>query len=442
MVLGLVVVLPSATGLERVDGQILGTDVTFRFVLYALAAAVTASLASWLLLHRPAARRAALLPGAILVWFTVSAGFAHQDAREWLPPLTRWALYGSVFVIAASAAMRPAAQATARLMFRRAVALGLVVPLVGGFAEMWAGTARTLNGAPRISAITLGHPVEFSLILVVGGLILWPLALSATTRPQIRRAVAVAAVLILIELILSYTRLSLAIALAGGTVLVVAAFPGRRVMAGLGSVVVSAMILGVASPILVARFEEPVIWPTPGSSPGSSTSPDPAATPEPTPRLVLVDNSAKLRIDTHRRGIGYIISSPIVGHGTGSFDRLYEADTGRFGVAAHDDLLLFAVEDGLPGLAIALFVYGAVAGPGLLRLRGGLRDGGFESGAAVAFLALNVVAAIHNPTYFPEVEVAVWAGVGLCWPETSDSLRSGIGRARRRLGHPTDHSPA
>jgi O-antigen ligase len=239
--------------------------------------------------------------------------------------------------------------------------------------------------------------------------------------------------LIVIEMIFSYTRLTLALALGAGSVMVIGAFPRRRIRAGVASALVSVLILGVASPLLVARFEEPVVWPQPTPAPGASASFGPAPTPAPTPRLVLIDNSSKLRIDTHRRGLGYIVASPIVGHGTGSFDRLYEADTGRVGVAAHDDFLLFAVEDGLPGLLIVVVAYSALVGAGLLRLRRGIGDG-FEAGAVVAFATLNLAAAIHNPTYFPELEVAAWAAVGLCWPVSRATLLAAYVTAQVRLG--------
>jgi hypothetical protein len=99
-------------------------------------------------------------------------------------------------------------------------------------------------------------------------------------------------------------------------------------------------------------------------------------------------------------------------------------------------VLLFAVELGLPGLALVLLLYATVLVPLLPALAGSRTSDGFTVSALVAFGLLNLGAVIHNPTYFPEVEVAAWALVGLAGataPPVRSWLPGLLGRGRAGL---------
>jgi len=420
ILLALLVAMPGITGGERIEFRALGYELNLRFVVYAISAFVLALCAAPIVaidaLEEP---RRVLVAAVFFAWLLLSVLFAGSELREWLPPVVRWVLYLSVFVIARHAGSAEEHQTRMR-MARAAIVVGLLVPLAVGGAQLLSGTAPVLNGAPRISATTFGHPVAFSLLLMVGGLVLVPIAARA---PGVRTAVAIGALalfaIVTAELVFTYTRLTLVLLLIGMVATVISLNPASRLRAASASSAAALLVLVVATPLLVSRFEEPTVWPSP--KPTATSSQDGQATPEatpdleptPVPRLVLIDNSAKLRLDTHLRGLTYIAQSPVVGHGPGSFDRLYERDTGKPNVAAHDDMLLFAVETGIPGLILLLVLYGAVTLPLLPALADGRPNVGFEVSALLAFILLNVGAAIHNPTYFPEVEVAAWTLVGL-----------------------------
>ena len=437
-------VLPSSTGGERISFSVAGIDLNLRFSVYAGAAAVmTLALLPLMVREIRSDRWSLVAPAMFLGWMLVTTLLAGQPPLEWLPTVVRWVLYLAVLLFA-RAVGRLGLFNQARDQVRIAIGLGLVGPLVFGAWELLSGTAPILNNAPRISSLTFGHPVAFSLILLLGTLVVMPVALRVSRAPRPLEAIAAAMVIAaLVEIMFSYTRLNLVLLLVGIVAIVVAVQPGRRLRAAAASGAMAALVLTIATPLLISRFEQPVHWPppaTPGSSGdanpspiagASSSAPTPAPTPTATPRLVVIDNSTQLRIEIHQRGLGYIAASPLVGHGPGSFDRLFQADTGRAGVAAHDDLLLVAVEMGLPGLALLLVLYGSVVMPLFPALADGRATGGFAVSALVAFGLLNLAAVIHNPTYFPEVQVAAWTLVGLAGA-TAPPVRSWL---PQRLRH-------
>lgn len=412
LVLILVAVLPTLTASESIEFQAMGQDLNVRFIAYGGAAVALAILAAGLAWRQRLRGLRNVLPVlTFFAWFCFVTILAGQPAREWLPSLLRWILSIAVFAIACMVARGERGEA-ARGMFLWAVAIGAAVPLAWGAFELASGTAPLMNGARRISGSLVGHPVAFSLVLMVAALLFLPVVLNQTRRRSVRLASAAIVVLAGIELVFTYTRLTLLLGLAGGVVAAVAMAPAHRLRNGALASLISVAIIVIAAPFLISRFEQPTgpPRPVPSTLPGQ---PSATRVPTPTPRLVLVDNSTKLRIRTHELGVGYIAESPIVGHGAGSFDRLFARDTGMPDVAAHDDLLLYAVEAGLPGLVLLLAAY-ALA---LLPLAGWLfdarRDGGFGIAAFIVFGAVNVGAVIHNPTYFPEIQVTVWAALGL-----------------------------
>jgi O-antigen ligase len=436
VVLILVAILPALTSGESVEFSLAGQDVNLRFVVYAAAAAVLAMLAVTVRWRQRGRDLRPLVPIlAFFGWLCLVTLIARQPPREFLPLLLRWTLSIAAFAIATEVA-RTGVPRRAREAFLVAVGIGVAIPLIWGLLELVTGTAPTLNGAPRLSGSLVGHPVAFSLVLMVAAVLLLPVTLDGR-RPRAARLVAAAIVaLATIEILFTYTRLTLALLLACAVVVVVAISPVHRLrnggIAGLASIV----ILVVAAPLIISRFEQPVgPLPLPSTIPGQ-----PNATPAPTPtaRLVLIDNSTKLRIRTHELGVGYIASSPIIGHGAGSFDRLFGSDTGMPNVAAHDDFLLYAVEAGLPGLGLLLIAYALLLLPLVGWVFDARADGGFAIAALVAFGAVNIGAVIHNPTYFPEIQVTVWTAVGLASQPAVRALRSRLGRVRpQRLPEPS-----
>ena len=96
---------------------------------------------------------------------------------------------------------------------------------------------------------------------------------------------------------------------------------------------------------------------------------------------------------------------------------------GRAHVAAHDDFLSVAVETGLPGLVLYLLTFASLAWAMWPRRATGILEAdALIVTALVALGAIDIGAAIHNPTYFVEIQLPIWILVG-----TALGLREWVG---------------
>lgn len=432
------VLLPAITAAEQITFSVAGADLNVRVVAYFLVATV-AGIAALRTVVRMERRPAWLLIMlATVSWFTFTALAAHQSPVEWLPTIVRFALYLSAATICYSVgrSIQDADQLDrlARLL-PLAVLSAAVIPVLAGFAEFVRGSAPIVNGAPRISGSMPTHPVAYSLVLVVCAIVAFaPAILRGRSPGGIARWIAIGVLAALV--FMTFTRLSV-IVLVGSGAAVAALLPASRrlrVARVAGAIMIGAALVFLAQPLFEARFT----YATPLAKVISRTDPSPSPTPTrsvaplPTPAKsweIEVDGSIAYRILLTRRGLDYLARSPIVGHGPGSFDRLFEADSGRAGVAAHNDLMSVAVETGLPGLGLYLLTLAAVAWA--LRPRrssGVLEADALVVTALVALGTINVGAAIHNPTYFVEVQLPIWILVG-----TALGMRDRAGPAAREL---------
>jgi O-antigen ligase len=414
-------ILPSTTWTERIQFSVAGTPLQVRFVLYGVVAVIVAATAILSVGLRPRVPRTiSIVAIAFIGWYVFTIALAGQPAREWLPSTLRWILFLSALITGIRAGKeRPESV----VQFRTVLVAALVLPVLVGLVQLITGSARILNNAPRISGTLLDHPVAFSLLLAVGLLVLIP---DAVRRRRFRNGVLWPFLAVLfVEILFSFTRATIVAVIVVGLaeVLVCSRLMnlGRRVP--LGAMATALILAAISLPFIQARAgsEPPMSVALPGEPSGPDAEPSATMQPIPFP----IDNSTGLRFQTHAWGLTYIESSPIVGKGPGSFDRLFAADTGKVGVAAHDDFLLAAAETGIIGLLLLLVLYGVVARHGFTARNGSAPIQSHGIGILAAFGVVNVLLAIHNPTYFPEVQLPLWLGAGVAIGAASRQEPSG-----------------
>ena len=414
------IVLSAITSSEQVTFSVAGADLNLRVAAYFSVAAVAGLLALRILVamdERPVWLNLML---ATVGWFTFTALVAHHSPVEWLPTVVRFALYFSAATVCYWFARSLRDQGQVRDVSRLlplAILAAAAIPAVAGIAEFMRGSAPIVNGAPRVSGSMPTHPVAYSLMLTLSALVVMGSAfLRGRRRGGILRWIAVAILTALV--FTTFTRLSIVLLVAAG-VAVAALLPATRrlrLMRVAGAVLVGASVVLLAQPTFEARFTYPAplsevisgATQSPGSSGGNAggdTSGDEGE--------IEVDNSIAYRIMLTRYGLEYLSKSPIVGHGPGSFHRLFEADSGRARVAAHNDFMSVAVETGVPGLALYVLTLASIGWLLWPRRSTGIPEAdALIVTALVALGAINIGAAIHNPTYFVEIELPVWILVG------------------------------
>jgi O-antigen ligase len=419
LLLAVSIVFPAVTSGERLAFTIAGAAMNLRVAFYFLVAAVTGAIAAWLVL-RMASRPVWLsLMLAMAAWLILTALVAHQPPVEWVPTVLRFVLYFGTAITCYAFARRlesPEQRSAVARVLPMALLTAAAVPFLAGIVEFVRGTAPMLNGAPRVSGTMPSHPVAFSLVLCVCAVAsIGPAVVRGRSKTAIVRWIAIAALVAVV--FMTFTRLSIILVVAAGGLIaaLLRASPRTRAVRVVASFVIGALVLFLAAPTFQARFT----YPQPISSVlnnngqhGSSSTGGSQGEPDGL-GAIDVDSSLAFRIMLTQHGLKYLAESPIFGHGPGSFDRLYQAESGQAGVAAHDDLLSVAVETGLPGLALYLLVLAALAWELLPRRRS--RDPDVDAltvSALVVLGAINLGAAIHNPTYFVEIEMPVWLLVG------------------------------
>jgi O-Antigen ligase. len=426
--------LSAITSAEQVTFSVAGMDLNLRVAAYFGVAAVAGIFALPIVVgmgRRPIWLKLML---ATVAWFSFTALVGHQSPVEWLPTVVRFALYFSAATICywfGRSLRDPRQVRQVSRLLPLAILAAAAIPAAAGIAEFIRGSAPMLNGAPRISGSMPTHPVAYSLVLALSALVtVGPAFLRGRKLGGILRWIAIAALTALV--FTTFTRLSIALLVASGVVIAALLPASRRLRLTrvAAALLVGAGVALLAQPTFEARFTyatplSHIISPsTPGGPSGlglGNTGLD-----------VEVDGSIAYRIMLTERGLKYLSQSPIVGHGPGSFHRLFEADSGRARVAAHDDLMSVAVETGLPGLALYLFTLASVAWALWPRRSTGIREAdALIITALVALGAINLGAAIHNPLYFVEIQLPIWILVG-----TALGLREGAGDPTAAIADP------
>jgi O-antigen ligase len=212
----------------------------------------------------------------------------------------------------------------------------------------------------------------------------------------------------------SATRLVLATSYAGvtGTLAI-----GRRWRSVLAVTVIAAAIL-VLRPELVQRFQTAVNEAF-GGGPAASAQASPVATqqPETTDNTSeLGDPSLHTRLVVWDRILAAWSKEPILGIGPGMTAPTIAEASGAQRVAPHNDYIGALAELGIIGFCLFVGLQLAV---GVLLWGSGSRSppmterlGTPARAALVVFLCFNVLGALNNPSYFLDIQVAVWALVG------------------------------
>lgn len=418
-----VIVLPAITWTERTVFDVGGVSMNARVATYFVVAAIAGVAALPIAIRLRPRPVWLVLMATWLGWLLLTSLAARQSLIEWVPTTVRFLLYFSAALVFYDHARSRSSLAgrEALAWFLPIVVLAMaVVPSIAGIAEVVRGDAPFLNGAPRISGSMPRHPVAYSLVLAV--------SVMATVAPALIRGRSLGAVLrwlaiagLILVIFATYTRLTV-VMVVGAAILIAALLSApapKRASRVAGMLVAGAAIVVLAQPLFEARFiyaapissviDQPNVTPAPGSTL------DPRASRQPGggPLDVEIDASLGYRIKLMQRAITYLLESPIIGHGPGSFDRLNEVDTGITGVAAHNDALLYAVETGIPGLVIYALVLLSIAMALWPRGPAGSREvDALIVGGLVVLGVTNVGGAIHNPTYFVEVQLPIWMLVG------------------------------
>ena len=406
-------VLPAITAAEQVTFSVAGVDMNLRVMAYFGVAAVAAIFALPIVVRMDRRPTWLKLMLAMVAWSTLTGLMAQQSPVEWLPTVVRFVLYFSAATIcywfARSLRDRDHVEKISRLL-PLAFLAAAAIPAAAGVAELIRGSAPVLNGAPRVSGSMPSHPVAFSLVLGLSALVtMGPAFLRGRKWGGILRWMAIAALTALV--FTTFTRLSIMLLVASGAA-VAALLPATRrlrLARVAGAVVVGGAVVFLAQPTFEARFTYAAPLSTVISRPTSSAPPS----AENGGWDIDVDGSIAYRIMLTQRGLEYLSQSPIVGHGPGSFHRLFEAESGRARVAAHNDILSVAVEMGLLGLALYLLTLASLAWALWPRRSTGILEAdALIIAALVALGAFNLGATIHNTMYFVEIQLPIWILVG------------------------------
>lgn len=402
--IGFLAILPTFTWLENVPVMVGSLELHGRFILHAAAAAVVTVCAAFVVVGSRMGRWW-MAPGAAwLSWLLITAVLAAQPVRESLPTVMRWSLYLASLLVAYRYGMQSRDPRAALVQVVGAVVIGAIPALAAGLIEAATGNAPILNNAPRVTGTMPLHPVAFSLVLGVA--LLLALSILEATKTWWRIGLAVFSVAAFVGIMFTYTRATmLMVPPAAAAILTLGADKWRWRRAATTSMA-AVLVVGLTLPFVAARVGEdrPMEVQVPAASREAG---EPGSAPVP------IDNSTGLRLETFLFGMEYLKASPLIGHGPGSFDRLFFEDTGKEEVAAHNDLLQTAVETGVVGLTILLILFGVVlyllyrarqSEIGILRIT--------ATATAVAFIAVNIVGTIHNPAYFPEVQLPLWVAAG------------------------------
>lgn len=304
------------------------------------AALVIAAGATALALRRAvnpsALRRIALALLAVLVWNTVSVVFAPGGDRQWLKLGEEWWMKLMVLavplVLAGAGRRRGHVVATLLASGSFIAAYGILQHFTG--QDLWRHCALHTTSGSFLAVGFTGHHLSFG-----GQLMFLAAAAAAVTMAAAAGGVrrwfgpATASALILLALVWSLARSSLlAVVAAGAFLVVIQTGRSRR----LGSALLLAGVLAVAlTPTLRGRM------------------------------LATFTNPEEVtRLNLWRSSVSGITARPVTGWGPGNFDRLlaeyeypgyYEA-RGH----AHNDFLMQAVNAGVPGLLVFLWLHGEI----------------------------------------------------------------------------------
>lgn len=291
-----------------------------------------------------------------------------------------------------------------REKFLKWTGIALVVPVSSALLQLLFGWATILNDAARVSG---------SFESVAGfGLFLMTMSLILLGRVDFKVSHIVVVAVVLFTLFNTFSRQIIVASILG--VLMVTYMQGRVYAFMWPSIILSVIVVSIKPDVIhmiLYRFEAMLTIDL--------------DVIKRAPRYVDqykwieggLDNSILTRLQTTILGWRMFMDEPLLGIGFGAFVPSFEAETGRSGVAMHNDYMLYLVETGLLGFFTYIYVQYRVFKCTILRA---VREGSeayFAYSIGVAFVALYVFSFLNNPYYFFEVQMWVWSGLGIVMAE-------------------------
>lgn len=358
-------------------------------------------LAGILIVERPRPTRTELIAGALVAWIVIVGLLASDSILTWGPPAARWFSYAAILIIARRWTSTPSQLAT---LFT-AVAAGFTIPAGLGLFQFVIGDASFINGAARATAPGGRGPIGLAF---AGQMVAVIAASRAGLQARHRAAWLVEIAVGVLAVVASATRIATVTVWLAVSAL---ATSRRRWWMLLAGTAVLAVALA-ARPELLSRYFGTI---SPGNGPAASPGATAAPSPEPRDGGVVLDSSLQFRVFVWRTVLREWTHDPVLGIGPGMTAKAVSEVSPAARTAPHNDYIGMLAETGLPGLALFVGLQGSVL-VCLWRLRRIASDSarGLVDASAILFVAVNVLGALNNPTYFYDVQIALWAFVGGC----------------------------
>lgn len=409
--------------IAQVAGRTLDTRLVLTFGIAALVGFVILKLA--VVGHRPDRLELAMI---VFVGYVVVDGMLRSSSVfVWAPYAARWASYLGMFAIARRTILTLDMY---RLLSALAL-LGFAVACVFGLAEFVLGGATQINEASRGTGLGVSGPIalafagQFALITAYflprsspASDLFWPSVLATIGG---------------LAIVASATRTVLLTAWAA---VVIPTMLWRHWKKALFVTVLFAAALAVR-PDFLGRFVDAVQSGANGSfgsaPPGASASPE---TDESGGDEVTVDRSLRFRVFVWRTVLNAWVEEPMFGIGPGMTASAVSAVSRAERIPPHNDYVGVLGELGVVGLFVYLgiqlsVVWHIMRAPPRTWLRGIRHLDKRSMGVLALFLGFNVLGTMNNPTYFLDVQIALWAliGAALSGPHVSAPQEARIASA-------------
>jgi O-Antigen ligase len=404
-----------SSSLGTIEGHALDARLLLTFSVAAIGVAATAW--SWRQNPWPWERSHAIeWIGLAFVAYLVLDGLLRSGSPLiWAPPAARWAAYLSIFALAHRYAPRQEGFRVLAL----AVMVGYAVPCWVAIGQFISGGADFRNAALRATGLGNAGPIAVAFSGQMALLVAYFLILNR--RNGTHRAISFAGCVVgTLAIVTAASRLTLATAYVG-TLVPMALLRRWRSVLGISVILIAIL---VARPDIAGRFADAIaqslgMHATSTAEPSPSTvvsSEMPSPTFAPTPTAAPADSSIQFRVFVWSQILRGWIHEPILGIGPGMTAETVHKVSSATRAAPHNDYVGALAEFGIVGFVLFVGLQVAVLmllwfrAPGGAGLAERIRSPAFA--ALTVFTCFNVLGALNNPTYFLDVQVAVWALVG------------------------------
>lgn len=398
----------SVVGWHLPIAQVAGRTLDVRLVLtFGIAALVAFALSRLAFAgYRPDRLELAMI--ALIGYVVVDGMLRSSSVFVWAPYAARWVSYLGMFAIA----RRAVTTLEGHGALSAAALTGFAVPCIFGLAEFALGGAAQINEASRGTGLGVSGPIALAF---AGQFALITAYFLPRTTPESNRVwPIVLAAVGGVAIVASATRTVLLTAWAA---VVIPTLIWRHWKKALVVTLLFTLAL-VARPDFLGRFIDALQSGTNGSfasaPPGASASPeiDPSSGDE-----VTVDRSLRFRVFVWRTVLEAWADTPILGIGPGMTAAAVSAVSRAERIPPHNDYVGVLGELGVIGLVLYLgiqlsVVWHLMGAPPHKWLKAIRQVEKRRIGALALFLGFNVLGALNNPTYFLDVQIAMWALIG------------------------------